>query len=369
MFFTYFVFLILSISNAIAKPQLFTFKDGNVGVNFLGFNAQAGLGGLLTGNTAHGGLSASAGTPFGQRAAAGIGGRNGDGGTYGGAFAAATAGNGVSAGAGLGGNAATGGVLGAEASAGGVTKNVIKTVGTVQDTSEIHNEYPPTTVSDQPNTGVVQKIKPPKKYGVGHIIEEENNGDNDDDGQIDVDTRLTKTNDESIQLPKANTNINIEKTIITSIKPQLAASAVVVDKSKSIVDNSDFQTSDVVLVPQSKVLTYRKKLRPFRQRLNVQKYLAPISYQQPLSVEVEKRNQPAVAPIEYSKTKTTILATPSQGSQTHSVSAEGQFNSNGFFDGIFNIPISTLRALNDFLNQGFAQGSVGVRKTVNVQTH
>lgn len=33
-----------------------------------------GLGGLLTGNAAHGGLSASAGTPFGQKAGAGIGG-------------------------------------------------------------------------------------------------------------------------------------------------------------------------------------------------------------------------------------------------------------------------------------------------------
>jgi hypothetical protein len=35
-------------------------------VNFAGFNAEAGLGGLLTGNAAHGGLSASAGTPFGN---------------------------------------------------------------------------------------------------------------------------------------------------------------------------------------------------------------------------------------------------------------------------------------------------------------
>lgn len=32
------------------------------------------MGGLLTGNAAHGGLSASAGTPFGQKAGAGIGG-------------------------------------------------------------------------------------------------------------------------------------------------------------------------------------------------------------------------------------------------------------------------------------------------------
>lgn len=35
------------------------------------------MGGLLTGNAAHGGLSASAGTPFGQTAQAGLGGNTG----------------------------------------------------------------------------------------------------------------------------------------------------------------------------------------------------------------------------------------------------------------------------------------------------
>lgn len=43
-------------------------------MNFLGFRAAAGLGGLLTGNAADGGLHAEAGTPFGQAAAAGLGG-------------------------------------------------------------------------------------------------------------------------------------------------------------------------------------------------------------------------------------------------------------------------------------------------------
>lgn len=48
-------------------------------VNFLGYHAQAGLGGLLTGNAAHGGLQASAGTPHGQNAGAGLFGRSGTG--------------------------------------------------------------------------------------------------------------------------------------------------------------------------------------------------------------------------------------------------------------------------------------------------
>lgn len=43
-------------------------------MNFLGFKASAGLGGLLSGKSGFGGLHAEAGTPFGQAARAGIGG-------------------------------------------------------------------------------------------------------------------------------------------------------------------------------------------------------------------------------------------------------------------------------------------------------
>lgn len=46
--------------------QFITLKDGKIGVNFAGYHAEAGLGGLVTGDAAHGGLSASAGTPFGN---------------------------------------------------------------------------------------------------------------------------------------------------------------------------------------------------------------------------------------------------------------------------------------------------------------
>lgn len=46
--------------------------NGTIGVNFLGFKASAGLGGLLTGNWADGGMHAEAETPFGQKVGAGI---------------------------------------------------------------------------------------------------------------------------------------------------------------------------------------------------------------------------------------------------------------------------------------------------------
>ncbi|XP_070508143.1 uncharacterized protein [Chironomus tepperi] len=99
----------------VAYNQFITFKDGKLGVNFFGFAAEAGLGGLLTGDAAHGGLSASARTPFGQKAAAGLGGTVDDQGRpRGGGFAAATAG------AGLGASAALGGSLDESGGRGGV---------------------------------------------------------------------------------------------------------------------------------------------------------------------------------------------------------------------------------------------------------
>ncbi|OXU24651.1 hypothetical protein TSAR_004083 [Trichomalopsis sarcophagae] len=55
------------------------FTKGGIRVNFGGYHAQAGLGGLITGRRADGGLHASAGTPDGAHASAGLGGSLSDG--------------------------------------------------------------------------------------------------------------------------------------------------------------------------------------------------------------------------------------------------------------------------------------------------
>lgn len=130
-----YVICLVFLLPAVTLSQFITLRDGKIGVNFGGYHAEAGLGGLLTGNAAHGGLSASAGTPFGQRAGAGIGGTVLDGQTKGGAYAGASAGYGVGASAALGGNVdgvgASGG-LGSEAHAGGVSKKTVKLSQTPQ---------------------------------------------------------------------------------------------------------------------------------------------------------------------------------------------------------------------------------------------
>uniref|UniRef100_A0A1B0DA47 Uncharacterized protein n=1 Tax=Phlebotomus papatasi TaxID=29031 RepID=A0A1B0DA47_PHLPP len=186
--------------------QFVTFgKDGKVGVNFGGYHASAGLGGLLTGNAAHGGLSASAGTPYGQQAGAGLGGSVGgssrnnydglagflaafarNGRTAGGLYAGASAGHGVGASAALAGNVeADGGGAGgsvAEAHATGLQKTVVQTVESqppqvvTVDAPVVHHQpsltvtknvvatadaAPETTVGD---TVVYHKIKTKKKF-------------------------------------------------------------------------------------------------------------------------------------------------------------------------------------------------------------
>ncbi|KAG4067762.1 hypothetical protein HA402_005534 [Bradysia odoriphaga] len=125
--------ILVLIQTARSEPQFLTFENGKIGVNFGGYHAEAGLGGLLTGNAAHGGLSASAGTPYGQVAGAGLGGSL-DGRTAGGLYAGASAGHGVGASAAIGGgldaNGMSVGGIGAESHTGSVSKKVVKVTGT-----------------------------------------------------------------------------------------------------------------------------------------------------------------------------------------------------------------------------------------------
>ncbi|TMW45510.1 hypothetical protein DOY81_009410, partial [Sarcophaga bullata] len=113
--------------------QLLTFKDGKVGVNFLGYHAEAGLGGGQDNGGLLGGLHASAGTPWGQNAAAGLGG-NVNGRASGLLYAGAQATPDVGASADvLGGDTSQGGFGGSEAYANGKVNSHTRTI-----VAEIH---------------------------------------------------------------------------------------------------------------------------------------------------------------------------------------------------------------------------------------
>nr|XP_016930399.1 uncharacterized protein LOC108010090 isoform X2 [Drosophila suzukii] len=150
---------------SLVPAQLITLRDGKVGVNFAGFHADAGLGGLLTGNSAHGGLSASAGTPWGSRAAAGLGG-NLDGRAAGVGYAAAQANPSVGASALLGGSAGEHGYIGAEAHSPG--RSVISSSSSNHGVQPAHPENPvPASPTYGPVvTSHIQRVKPPKKYSL-----------------------------------------------------------------------------------------------------------------------------------------------------------------------------------------------------------
>ncbi|XP_063987301.1 uncharacterized protein LOC135167730 isoform X1 [Diachasmimorpha longicaudata] len=121
---------------ALFNLPFLQFKNGGVRVNFAGYHAEAGLGGLLGGSGTRGGLYAGVGTPFGSHASADIGGALGGDKGAGGLRARAGLGNGLpEAVAGLGGNldgsnsGGNGGRLYAGASNGLKTRLVTKDIG------------------------------------------------------------------------------------------------------------------------------------------------------------------------------------------------------------------------------------------------
>lgn len=274
--------VLAQISLSAAAPQFLTFKDGKFGVNFGGYHAEAGLGGLLTGNAAHGGLSASAGTPHGQQAGAGLGGiLDGNARTAGGLYAGATAGNGVGAsaalGGGLNGEGGAGGT-GAEAHAGGISRKVVKL-------GQTNGAAPPS------ETILVHEV-PPAPQSIARFNHQE----------YDSNTR-TKT---------------IVKEVHTDLEAPPAVQQPVQTRTKTI---------------------YKKKV-----------------ITRPHKVHVKTRFD-----------SNGHSGGGSTQTQTSTVNAGATLNSN-FWNDIFNIPISTLSAVNQFLNNksGSGSGTVHVHKHTEV---
>ncbi|XP_055626808.1 uncharacterized protein LOC129768893 isoform X2 [Toxorhynchites rutilus septentrionalis] len=257
------VLALTQIASITAAPQFLTFKDGKIGVNFGGYHAEAGLGGLLTGNAAHGGLSASAGTPFGQQAGAGLGGLlDGNARSAGGAYAGASAGHGVGASAAIGGSlddAGGAGGTGAEAHAPGVHKKVVKL-------GQTNGAAPPS------ETILVSEVSP--------------------------------------QHHPVNTKKHVIKEIHTDLETPLQA------------DQPDHTVTKTV---------YKKKFVSHPHKVHV---------------------------------KTRFDSNGHTGGSTITSTSSGATIGPNFWNDIFNIPISTLTAVNQFLNNKSGSGNLQVRKHV-----
>uniref|UniRef100_A0A336MW14 CSON002092 protein n=1 Tax=Culicoides sonorensis TaxID=179676 RepID=A0A336MW14_CULSO len=330
MFLYKIIFAFLSISLVNGRPQFITFDNGKIGVNFAGYHAEAGLGGLLTGNAAHGGLSASAGTPFGQKAGAGLGGTVGGnyGRTAGGLYAGASDGFGQGASAALGGKVdeyGPAGGSGAEAHAQGVSKKTVK-LGQGNVVKEIHSvQYPSGGVS----SGTVSSS--------GGISS----------GSV-IDTRF---HDEETVVPVVKKKvIHKEKTVV---RPHKVRKEVVYEQEEEVpVRAPEFDYKNFLDFGFFSNLgaQYGGNHYPGDQQVIVEKtYVAPIHHTQKEVVLNRRIDTSAGAGA----------SAGSGGVVTHSTS----YNTGGsFFNDIFNIPISTLQAVNSFLNN--RGGVVTKTKTV-----
>ncbi|XP_026471595.1 uncharacterized protein LOC113375860 [Ctenocephalides felis] len=366
-------------SMVLARPQFITFKDGRVGVNFGGYHASAGLGGLLTGDSAHGGLQAEAGTPWGARAGAGLGGdASGQGRTSGGLYAGAASGFGHSAGAELAGSTSAEGSYGVSvAGAKGVGVGVVKTVEVEQPTPVVTNAINKNVeiVNTVETTAPVEKVVPAKQVSVVETVPAAHAG-----------FTFTKT----VQ-PVAYVTKTVQAAPVVATRVKVAEVEQMTEAPKKEVVQEVAQE-----VPQYYNTVYlRKRFRPrhfykhygfypaVQYASNVEVVPAPVQAQvvkqvsipvpppvvrtefvkqvqvQPAQVVKQVEVQPVQVIKEVQPVQTHVVkqvSVPAQGS----FAAQGGFTvggSKGFFDDIFNIPISTLGAVNQFLNNRAAAGA------------
>ncbi|GLV37248.1 uncharacterized protein CBL_01923 [Carabus blaptoides fortunei] len=326
--------VLLALATTLATSQLLNFKDGNVGVNFGGYSASAGLGGFLTGDLAKGGLHAEAGTPFGQAAGAGLGGHiANDGTSRGGLYAGATAGGGVSAGAGLGGTATKTGSVGIiEAGAGG--KAVVKT-----------SQYTPSI----PLEPVLVEKVPATKYIEKHV----------EIGPGVVEKVVSTAHPAPVAVVQEDIPVTYQLRKTYARRPHHHRKQAYFNAGLSAGTNfGGYQ--EVVPVTQKVKVVEKTYVQPAPPPIVVQKYVAPA----PAPVVINKYGPPRggfltrlFAGVNVGgETPPAVIPPPSgaggevvkKATTTYSANASVNKNANLIND-IFNIPISTLTAVNQLV--------------------
>ncbi|XP_064072309.1 uncharacterized protein LOC113400842 isoform X2 [Vanessa tameamea] len=340
-----FMLLAVFVSYANSAPQFITFKEGKLGVNFGGYHAGVGLGGLLGGGAA-GGLYAEAGTPHGQSARAGLGGvASENGGTSGGLYAGATAGGNIKASAGL---------------AGGV--NSENAAGAGYASAQAGNHYAASGMAGESSAGGTSEIlfsgtqdvvplHPVQVKPVHKKIHTEFNFDSLNEVQP-----LPKA-------PEVHTEVKTEiekKVIHENVQPVIVKEVYVEPKTK-VVEKEIVHTH------------YKPRRHHFRKTAFLGGYIGgqgdivgPTVYknvepqiQKRIDVEAESSGN-AGAAVEGG------FNGGAGGSHVYTKQVTFQRNPN-FFADIFNIPISTLKAVGNFLGNTAANTNISVQKSATVQ--
>ncbi|XP_058466667.1 merozoite surface protein 2 isoform X2 [Malaya genurostris] len=311
------VAIFIQCAFGLPAPQFLSFKDGKFGVNFGGYHAEAGLGGLLTGNNAHGGLSASAGTPHGQQAGAGLSGiLDGNARTSGGAYAGASAGHGVGASAAIGGgldNEGGAGGTGAEAHAGGVSKKVVK-LGQTEGSETIitHEVPPPPSVHTRFNEGFETKFK------TKTFVKE-----------VHTDLEAPPTVHSPVHTHRKT--IYRKKFISRPYKETIGETSI--EQGSTATNNIDL-----------------KRFLDFQAFTNIASSFSYPALNKPLSTSYVQQEQHKSGIFQEGDVNTRSETNGQNGGSTDKFPTSGIANNPNFWNDIFNIPISTLNAVNHFLN-------------------
>ncbi|XP_076236549.1 uncharacterized protein LOC143180587 [Calliopsis andreniformis] len=338
------------------------FTNGGIRFNFGGYHAEAGLGGLLGGSRTEGGLHASAGTPWGAHAAAGLGGLlSGDNAnTGGGLFARAGLGNGrPEAAAGLGGvldgsgrsNAPVAGGLFAGATTG--ARGVSVTRGTASASSGAGSDAGP-----QGNGGTSDEEKPRGRTNIQII----SRGGRKSEKLVQASGEVTGTVEVPVQKGQP-----VDKKIREAESPEVVP----------IASAGIFGTLSVNPVPVTTTVQKVKVIGGSISEIEPAPPVPPLSSEVNEIVQVDSR--PARVKIVYPKLvvrkrfwgprKQIIYNTSVEGedvadsntrklsrrqaeesSRKASATSTVSTNDNGFFDDVFKIPVSTINAVNQLLN-------------------
>lgn len=316
------------------------FTNGGVRLNFAGYHAEAGLGGLLDNSRTGGGLHASAGTPFGPQASAGLGGLlSGD-------------------------NANAGGGLFAQAGLGNNRPSARAGLGGILDGSGRSNHAAAGSLFAGADLGNNQ---PGAQAGLGGVLG--GNPDTPNDNNVPNNTPTGHTNIQilSKSATKGHKNqraIDVKKVVINEAVPESKYSSTklygnlygnadtgnvngknaiesvqniptVEPRSNDVVSTKDVAESEANVNAAAGNSFRSAQEQPFISRWNLRKRLRGGPFRKQVSVKVAEKeisqvNGDADSNVSYVSTKNN--------------------KPGSLYDDIFNIPISALTAVNQLLN-------------------
>ncbi|XP_046816808.1 uncharacterized protein LOC124423287 isoform X2 [Vespa crabro] len=347
-------------------PFLQFTKDG-VRVNFAGYHAETGLGGLLGNSQTGGGLHASAGTPFGPQASAGLGGLlNGDNAnTGGGLYAQAGLGhNRPAARAGLGGildgsgnsNNPIAGILFANAGLGNNQPSAKAGLAGILDGSGNSNN--PIAGSIPKNHKSQRAINSKSVVQINEPIPESKYAGTSAELYANTGYVSGKSAFENVQKIPTSRDKSIEEdrkiNEATPLVNDLISSKGVIEANAGANGNAAVG-SNVNTAQEQPLLNHwylRKRFRsgPLRKQILHSSSVIPVSV--PITASTSSGTSGTasggVSASASGEIISRVNADSSAGSDVTFVSSK-TYKPGSFFDDIFNIPISTLTAVNQLL--------------------